>query len=357
MHGAAPLAAAWAWLDAVPPGPPETVPTSAALGRVTAAPVASPADQPDRDRAARDGHAVRAAGTEGASAYAPIPLPAIPIVAGAALPAGTDAVLEPDGFDPQPGAALLSLAPGEGVVRQGEQLRRGDPAIPPGTRLRPDHIALLAELGIAAVPVRRTPRVRLRIAGPKAGADTLTPLLAGLLARDGAAASFAATDAADLIVFAGRSGLGPDDDAPAVLAAAGGRLDLHGIAIRPGGTSGLGWLGEVPVLLLPGEPLGCLGGYTLLAARLVRRLAGLNWPPGRPIVATLRRKIVSAIGVTDLARVSLHGDEATPLGPPEDGGLAGAARADGFVVVPEASEGYAAGSLVTVHPFDPEAGR
>jgi molybdopterin molybdotransferase len=354
MHGAASLAAAWAWLDAVPLGPPETVPAASALGRVTAALVASPADQPDRDRAARDGYAVRAADTEGASAYAPIPLPAMPIVAGAALPPGTDAVLEPDAFD---GAALLSLAPGESVVRQGEQLRRGDPAIPAGTRLRPDHIALLAELGIAALPVRPVPRVRLRIAGPKAGADTLTPLLAGLLARDGAAATFAATDAADLIVVAGRSGPGPDDDAPAVLEAAGGRLDLHGIAIRPGGTSGLGWLDDVPVLLLPGEPLACLGAYTLLAARLVRRLAGLAWPPGRPTVVTLRRKIVSAIGVTDLARVSLHGDEAVPLGPPEDGGLAGAARADGFVVVPEASEGHAAGSLATVHPFDPEGGR
>jgi molybdopterin molybdotransferase len=356
MHGAAPLAAAWAWLDAVPLGPPETVPAASALGRVTAAPVASPADQPDRDYAARDGYAVRAADTEGASAYAPIPLPAVPIVAGAALPPGTDAVLEPDAFD---GAALVSLAPGEGVVRQGEQVRRGDPAIPPGTRLRPDHIALLAELGIASLPVRHAPRVWLRIAGPKSGADTLTPLLAGLLARDGAAASFGASlsGTADLIVLAGRSGPGPDDDAPAVLEAAGGRLDLHGIAIRPGGTSRLGWLDDVPVLLLPGEPLACLGAYTLLAARLVRRLAGLPFPPGRPIVVTLRRKIVSAIGVTDLARVSLHGDEAVPLGPPEDGGLAGAARADGFVVVPEASEGHAAGSLVTVHPFDPEGGR
>jgi molybdopterin molybdotransferase len=95
----------------------------------------------------------------------------------------------------------------------------------------------------------------------------------------------------------------------------------------------------------------------MLASRLVRRLAGLPWPPGRPIVVTLRRKIVSAIGVTDLARVSLHGDEATPLGPPEEGGLAGAARADGFVVVPEASEGHAAGSFVSVHLFDPAAGQ
>jgi molybdopterin molybdotransferase len=356
MHGAAPLAAAWAWLDAVPLGPEETVPAASALGRVTAAPVASPADQPDRDRAARDGHAVRAADTEGASAYSPIALAAAPIVAGGALPPGTDAVLEPDGFD---GAALLSLAPGAGVIRQGEQLRRGDPAIPPGTRLRPDHIALLAELGTAAVPVRASPRVLVRIAGPKAGADTLTPLLAGLLARDGATAGFGASlsGAADLIVLAGRSGPGPDDDAPAVLEAAGGRLDLHGIAIRPGGTSGLGWLGDVPVLLLPGEPLACLGAYTMLASRLVRRLAGLPWPPGRPIVVTLRRKIVSAIGVTDLARVTLHGDEAIPLGPPEEGGLAGAARADGFVIVPEASEGHAAGSLVSVHLFDPEAGR
>ena len=80
--------------------------------------------------------------------------------------------------------------------------------------------------------------------------------------------------AADLALIAGRSGCGADDDAAPALAATG-RMLLHGLAIAPGGSTGLGRSDGVPVVLLPGEPLACLVAYELVAGPAVRRIAGL----------------------------------------------------------------------------------
>jgi len=46
--------------------------------------------------------------------------------------------------------------------------------------------------------------------------------------------------------------------------------------------------------------------------------------------------------------VRLAGGEALPLGSAGSGGLVSAVRADGFVVVPAALEGYASGTSVAV---------
>jgi molybdopterin molybdotransferase len=201
-------------------------------------------------------------------------------------------------------------------------------------------LALLAALAVDTVRVRRAPKVRLVVRGPKHGPDVLTDLLSALAVQDGAVVS---RDDGDIVVVAGGGGEGADDEAPAP-------LDIHGIAIRPGGSSGLGWRDGRPLLLLPGEPLACLAAYTLLAQRLLRRMGGLG--PTQTVAARLTRKIVSGVGVTDFVRVRLDGERAEPLGALETGGLAGAARSDGYVVVPEASEGYPPGSPVAVQLWE-----
>jgi molybdopterin molybdotransferase len=344
------LAEAWAWLDAIPYDSCESISVSAALGRVLAAPIQAPADLPDCDRAGTNGFAVRAAETEGAGPYNPLaPAGGLSLVSsGMAMPSAADAVLplesvgEAESVD-EARFVVAPIAPGEGVIRAGEQVRAGAKFLRAGRRLRALDVALLACLGIAKVAVRRMPQVELSIRGPRHGADALTPLLSGLLAQDGAV-----VDGGDLLLIAGRCGWGCDDDAPAAFIEAGGRIDLRGIAIRPGAMSSLGRLGTTPVLLLPGEPLACLAAYCMLASRLVRRMAGLG--DSAPIAATLRRKISSGVGYADFSLVRLIGAHAEPI---LAGGLAGAADADGYVIVPETSEGFAQGSEVDVHRLEP----
>jgi molybdopterin molybdotransferase len=355
-----------------------------AVGRVLAAPLAAPGPFPRDARAGEDGYAVRSAETVGANPYDPVLLrvqevadPLAPgaaalVEAGAALPLGADAVVPFDGAQAAGSTleVIAAVAQGSGVEGAGSQLRAGA-LIADGARpVRPHEAALLAAAGVERVRVLERPHVRVVIAGVKAGAgvpgpDAHGPMLRALIERDGGVAEpcqagadvrqalrrAASTPGADLLIATGRTGTGPDDEAPLALADAG-QLVIHGIAMRPGGTTGLGAVGGTPVFLLPGDPLACLCAYELLAGRLVRRLGGRD--PGLPhprCEAEVGRKIVSAVGFLDVRQVRLVAGRAEPLGVAEWGGLPSAVRADGFVLVPAALEGYPPGARVTVHTY------
>jgi molybdopterin biosynthesis enzyme len=68
---------------------------------------------------------------------------------------------------------------------------------------------------------------------------------------------------------------------------------------------------------------------------------------------TATRKIVSEIGTTEVVPVrcaSVGGVE--PMASFAEAGLRAVTQADGFVVVPEGSEGYQRGATVTVYLYD-----
>ena len=351
-----PVAEALAWVDAHAAAlPTELVATAEAAGRVLAVPVASPVDWPGVDCAATDGYAVHAAETEGTSEYSPLPVQRHALAAaGHPMPAGTDAVLPFAAAQPN-GPSLDVFAPvarGAGVARRGSGVQAGSVAA--ARALRPQEVALLLALGVGEVAVVRRPRVALVVAGPKAGPDLLSPMLRALVAREGGAAVAMALPAAgaDLILMAGRSGAGPDDDAPQALANAGASLDMHGIAVRPGDSAGVGRMDGVPVLLLPGAPHACLAIYDLLAARAVRRMGGVqSGEPCASVERVLSRKAVSTVGFTDIIQVSVSGTDASPLAPADGGTLATAVQANGFIIVPESSEGFPPGATVRVHIY------
>jgi molybdopterin molybdotransferase len=370
------LVDAWMWLDACPNAlGSEAAPLHEAFGRVVPVPLTFPVDRPERDLALVDGHAVQAESTLGASTYNPLFLTIVPkgIVlaagcasacnAGETLPSGADAVL-PVEFGEAVGTALEvcdAAPPGFGVGRRGHAARHGEVAIEAGRRLGVPQIALAASLGVTQLIVRRRPVVKIVLAGPKPPAiEALGLAISTLVARDGGATDCArryydlartssCVAPADLFLVIGRSGWGEDDDALHVIAAAGGRIEHHGVALTPGGSAGLGWLSGTPLLLLPGDPLSALVTYELLAGRLLRRLAGrasdFPYPVQRLV---LSRKIASPVGVSEWVPVVCHGSSVEPLALAPADGLAGYARADGFLVVPAGLEGYAPGASVDV---------
>ncbi len=190
-------------------------------------------------------------------------------------------------------------------------------------------------------------------------------MLANLVGRDGGrvgairpAADQASLSAAlrqadaELILVAGATGYAPSDHAVAALRACG-EVQLDGVAIHPGGGVVLGRVAATPAILLPGTPLACLCAYDLIAGRLLRRLAGRQTlMPYHRCNMPLARKLVSRIGRLELARVRIVGDSAEPVATAEGRVLASAVYADGFVLIPEQSEGYAAGTEVEVHRYD-----
>jgi molybdopterin molybdotransferase len=398
------------WLDAqLRTLPAEDVPLRDAAGRVLAAAVVSDVDVPGFDRATMDGYAVVAESTEGATPYNRIPrtvvgdaLPASPfsgtvtrgeavrIMTGAPMPSGSDAVLPAESVEATGGIfALSEVSPQKNVGHRGEDIVRGTTLLECGRMLRPQDVGVMSSIGLATARVVRRPRVRLVITGnellPTGSTphgyhitDANGPMLAALAERDGATVDFPGlvcdeprallealgvtaqrpeprAPSPEIIIISGGSSVGVEDLAP-MLVAKHGNLAVHGIAMRPSSPTGMGTLGSRLVFLLPGNPVSALCAYDFFAGRAIRALGGRSkeWPY-RQVRGTLTRKISSPIGRLDYARVKF--DPSTPLG--TSGGVeplsvAGASllssttRADGFVIVAQDSEGYAAGTEVDV---------
>lgn len=394
------------------PAGSEMLPLRMAAGRVLATAVVSGVDVPGFDRATMDGYAVVAESTEGATAYDRRPLAvigdslpghpfhgpvavgqAVRIMTGAPVPLGCDAVLPaewvehaaaagatstevghapPDAASAQGLSALAAVTPGKHVGRRGEDILRGTALFQPGRVLRPQDLGVLSSVGVGEVRVCCRPRVRLVVTGnellPSGSqphgyriADANGPMLAALVARDGGLVEFpglvpddhgailnALHADADVIIVSGGSSVGVEDLAPTLLARHGD-LAIHGIAMRPSSPTGLGRLEHRLVFLLPGNPVSCLCAYDFFAGRAIRALGGRAkaWPY-HPVRARLARKISSPIGRLDYARVQIVDGAVEPIAVSGASVLSSTTRADGFVIVPADSEGFAPGADVEV---------
>ncbi|WP_407524755.1 molybdopterin-binding protein [Methylobacterium oryzisoli] len=353
-----PLADAVARL-APPPVPARRLPVAEAVGAVAASDCLAPHALPRGRTALRDGYAVLAADVVGASPYAPVPLPSAPdwVEAGAALPPGTDTVLPPEALD---GDEAVADAPaGEGTRAAGAEAPAGR-LLAAGERISPLHAAGLALAGITAVEARR-PSLTLLVTGEPAP-DALSPLVAALLAREGArvtatvsvpddpaAIAAAITNAeADAVLVLGGTGFGRRDRSAEGLARAGS-LAAHGIALRPGETAGFGEAGGRPVLLLPGRPDAMLAATLALGRPLAAALAGRR-AESADVRAPLRRKLSSVIGLAEMVFLQRQDEGVMPLGGAEIP-LHRLLRADGAVLVPPDVEGYAGGTMIEFLPL------
>jgi molybdopterin molybdotransferase len=381
-----------AWIDAwAAPVGPEEISLAEAVGRILARDATAAMDLPPFGRAAADGLALMADETVGAGAYNPLPFRLVPASAGVRaghavavecgdpLPVGADAVVRLEHAIPDAPGTVAIIAPvvaGDEVERAGSQAVRGGVLVGGGRPLGPAEVGLLASAGMQRMSVVGRPRVRCLLAGgvseagdqPAPGAihDANGPLLAALIARDGAMvvecrrverdrtvlSDALGAPGADVVLVAGGTGSGAGDVAAAALTEAG-ELAVHGVALRPGETAGAGHAAGAAVFLLPGTPAACLWAYELLAGRAIRRLAGGSAElPFATRKMLLSRKIVSEIGMTEVCPVRCTKDgEAEPLAPFLEAGLVAAAQGDGIVIVPAASEGYPQGAPVTIHLY------
>lgn len=367
--------AAIAWVDAaVRCLDGKDVPLRTARGRVLTKDVRAAAPIPAMNRAARDGFAVVASASVGASSYNPVRLPLIAVSAGDALPPGTNAVVPLEVGEPEGHASIdviEAVAAGDNVEQEGSIAPMGAMLARAGTRLAARHIGLLTSAGASAVPVVRQPHVRiLALKREKKGAseDSNGPMICAAVERDGGIVEECVTverdhgnimaalakPGVDIVLLIGGTGSGTDDHSAAAVAAAG-ELSIHGVGLHPGETAGLGRTARgLPIVLLPGPPAACLWSYELLAGRAIRRLGGRGPElPYRSHEMTTARKVVSSLGLTEIFPVRCGpGDRAEPLPSFAETGLMAAVAADGFVIVPQGSEGFPQGARVTVHLYE-----
>jgi molybdopterin molybdotransferase len=214
-------------------------------------------------------------------------------------------------------------------------------------------------LGIAGTRVRK-PRLRVVRAGKGRNdiADAIADWLAYAVAADGGEPVVARPGAevgalltgggVDAVAMVGGTGAGARDDTVLALARIG-TVEAHGIAVAPGETAAFGVANARPVLLLPGRLDAAAAVWLLVGRAMLARLrGGGDDAPSRD--DTLIGKVASTVGLTEAVLVRRVAGGVEPLAS-KYLPLATMAQADGFIVVPAASEGLPAGARVVVRPL------
>ncbi len=404
--------------DALAPIGRERVDIEHAQGRIAARDLEAPCQLPTAPIATRDGFALRAADTQARAGGTPRPItivgsafPDMPrsrqfsiahgqaaaITTGAAMPAGSNAVLPLESASVKGNqlVAAEAVAKGAGVLFPGDDVRDGTPIVVSGRPLTPSQIGLLAATGLSHLEVFQAPRVGIittgdeilatagdeRAAGarhaaaegcvqPPSNAITLAAWCArfGLPARrwvvpDNAGLLSAALREAladsHVLITIGGSGPGSRDCVHEVLDDLGWEPHFDGVRLRPGRTSGFGLLRGRPTFMLPGTPTASETAFLLLALPGILTLAGATEPPFPAVPARLSRDLRRTKEQrlwTQAVRVRLAPGtfflQATPLaGRPaqrRQGRLVASATADGIVIVEEGEDSLRAGDIVGV---------
>ncbi len=380
----------------------EEVPLRDSLGRVLAEDVVSDRDIPPFHRAAMDGYAVKGEDTFGATQTNPIyfrvigevltghpkdievgNFEAVKITTGSPMPPGADAVVMIE-FVNELGEeieVIKATPPGKNVSLKGEDVKKGQVIIEKGREINSQEIAMLSALGKGRVKVVRKPRVAVISTGDEllepgeelqAGKiyDVNSFALEALSKEAGCSVerlgilednyetikgTIKALEGYDVILISGATSVGRKDVIPKVIRELG-EVYIHGVAMRPGEPLGFGRIGNSLVFMLPGFPVASIVGFETFVRPYLQKLSGRKIKiPYRSIKARLKRKIFSELGRRDFVRVKVNSSngsyEAEPLRSSGSGIVSSLVRAQGFVIVPENTEGLEQGQEVEVFLF------
>jgi molybdopterin molybdotransferase len=320
----------------------ETVAIGEAAGRVLAADVVAPRDQPPSAVSAMDGYAVASAAVGEtlrvigeAPAGAPFagvvgPGEAVRIATGGVVPESATRVVIQEHVECQgDGIVVRELSQGFHVRPAGGDFREGAVVAIAGDVLTPGRIALVAATGVAGIAVFRRPRVAIFASGDElrlpgsldAGAifDSGGPSIAALVeAWGGEAVRLAvlpddriALDAAlaradlevDVIVTLGGASVGHRDQLRPAFEALGAVILFDKVAVIPGKPTWHARFGDGRLLVgLPGNPASAFVCAHLFVAPLLAALTGRD-PGLRLEVARLGQ----AIGANGLREAWLRG--------------------------------------------------
>jgi molybdopterin molybdotransferase len=393
-------------IDELIPAMKETIvmPIADALHHVLAEPVFANENVPGFDRSTVDGYAVRARDTFGASETMPgfltvagevkmgeeagQPLgngEAIYVPTGGMLPKGADSVVMIEHCEDLNG--LLNIyrqtAPGENVIRAGEDIKAGEMALDKGVKLRPQELGALASLGITEVKVYRRLKVGYLSSGDEIvpyetktlqtgqirdinyltisslakewGADVI---YGGIVADDYEEFANRARELyeqVDCLILSGGSSVGAKDYTTKVIQSLGEPgVFVHGISIKPGKPTILSVANDKPVIGLPGHPASAMIIFRLFGERILRKLQGekLERKPDR-IYARITKNIASAPGRSDYIRVRLFEKENEWWAEPiigKSGLISTLVKSDGIVEIGSEKEGISQGEYVPVLP-------
>lgn len=383
------------------PAEPETIPLGECLSRVLAEDLLTPHDSPPFGKSMMDGFVVRSAGfgdgdstlnvletiTAGTVPSREVQAGAASrIMTGAPIPIGGDCVvpIEQVQFDEKhPETVTISsdsVVAERHVLRQGCLAKTGESLMPAGTVIAPQHVAVLAEFGVAQVPVFRRPTVAVLATGDEllpidqpltAGRirNSNEPMLVSQIQRahaDAVPLGIARDERSELqqsiqrglqcdfLLLSGGVSAGTLDLVPSELAAAGVEQVFHKIQMKPGKPL---WFGQRTlngrrclVFGLPGNPVSSMICFELFVRTALRAFTGLPQPEPKMIRATLSTGVsVRGDRVTYFPAKFELGEAGLMAEPVRWGGsadLRSTADANGMIILEPNSDEYRSGDRV-----------
>jgi len=393
-------------LAAVRPQPSLRVPLDDALDSVLAKEIVSPIDIPAWTNSAMDGYAARGDDVRGASQAAPIRLriveevpagrfPTRPIAAGecariftgAPLPDGADSVIRQE--DTDQGRDVVAIFKdrdiGVNIRKVGEDIRKGETVLRPGTGLGPAQLGVLASLAVAHPVVYRRPRVAIlgsgdeivdvdqpdEILSGRKVASSNTHTLVGLVRQAGGepvnlGIARDTPDSlrehlrraldCDLLVTTAGISVGEHDFVRTVLEELGAEQRFWRLRMRPGAPVGFGLLRDIPWIGLPGNPVSTMVTFELFVRPAIRVMSGHRLPFRRARTVRLAESVTLKPKLQHFLRAvvteTTTGIEARLTGPQGSGILTSMMRANALLVIPEGQFDTPAGAEVSAILLD-----
>lgn len=319
-------------LAQVSPGAIDHVSLLEANGRVLAQDVTAARAQPPFRSSAMDGYAVKAPAPnpgdrfrvigEAAAGHrydgAVAEGDAVRIFTGAPLPEGADRVIIQEDVSRDENMITLGdrLDTGTNIRPAGGDFQVGSRLEAP-LRLRPAHVALLASMNIATIPVYRRPEIAVVATGDELVMPGEAPredqIIAsnsfGLKARleaagarvrllpiardtlDSLTMAFKLAQGADLLITIGGASVGDHDLVAPVADSLGMERAFYKVAMRPGKPLMAGRLDRMAMVGLPGNPVSSMVCAEIFVLPMIERMLGLSSGPRHRLRGTLAAPI------------------------------------------------------------------
>ncbi|MCP4262096.1 MAG: molybdopterin molybdotransferase MoeA [Planctomycetes bacterium] len=314
----------------------ERIDITLAINQILAEDVKSDMDMPPFNKSAMDGYACRRADLANElevvetipAGYTPTksiePNQCAKIMTGASVPQGADCVVMVE-FTENPTDSTVRFVgedTSDNICQKGEDIKAGQVVLPKGTRIRPQHIAVLASVGCAQPVVSKRPRVGILATGDELVQPECRPgpsqirnsnsfQLAAQVESMGAVAKNygiakdtdkaidnmfkEAVEENDVVLVSGGVSMGDYDLVPGIFRQ--NKIDLlfEKVAIKPGKPTVFGVSENIYCFGLPGNPVSTFILFELLVKPFLYKLMCYDYKSiavKMPLAESFKRKKV-----------------------------------------------------------------
>lgn len=356
-------------------------------------------DLPPFDKVLKDGYAIKAENSFGATEESPKKLKnidsigagsnslkilgngeCIEIATGAPIPQGADSVVMIEYTEKEEDDVYVfkSTTPGQNIAKKGSDIEKGRDMLKKYTKITADKVGVLSANNIKEVEVIKKPIVGVISTGNELLLENETldenlgkiydvntnAIVSAVESCGGIGKSMGISKdeydylkellekslkESDIVICSGGTSAGAGDVLRAVLDDLG-EVIIHGISVKPGKPTIIGKVDNKLVIGLPGNPTAALIVFYVFISKNIRNLTKIDKEEAKTEKMTLSKRFHSSKGRTQYLLVKTKNNVAEPI-IKDSGAITALAEADGYMKVGKNEEIIESGSEVKIYLF------